>query len=59
MRYIGNGQTLSRFEAWRNMAMMLGHWQLRGYGMWAVEERSQWCNDWSNRLLATGGLAWI
>jgi RimJ/RimL family protein N-acetyltransferase len=39
MRYIGNGQTLSRFEAWRNMAMMLGHWQLRGYGMWAVEER--------------------
>lgn len=39
MRYIGNGQTLSRFEAWRSMAMMLGHWQLRGYGMWAVEER--------------------
>jgi RimJ/RimL family protein N-acetyltransferase len=39
MLYIGNGQTLSRFEAWRNMAMMLGHWQLRGYGMWAVEER--------------------
>lgn len=21
------------------MAMILGHWQLRGYGMWAVEER--------------------
>jgi RimJ/RimL family protein N-acetyltransferase len=38
MRYIGKGQTLSRFEAWRNMAMILGHWQLRGYGMWAVEE---------------------
>ncbi len=38
-RYIGNGQTLTRAEAWRNMAMMLGHWQLRGYGMWAVEER--------------------
>lgn len=40
MRYIGNGQPLSRSEAWRNMAMMLGHWQLRGYGMWAVVERS-------------------
>ncbi len=39
MRYIGNGQPLSRAESWRNMAMMLGHWQLRGYGMWAVEER--------------------
>lgn len=39
MRYIGTGQILSRSESWRNMAMMLGHWQLRGYGMWAVEER--------------------
>ena len=40
MRYIGTGKPLSRWESWRNMAMMLGHWQLRGYGMWAVEERS-------------------
>lgn len=37
MKYIGNGQTLSRAEAWRAMAMQLGHWQLRGFGMWAVE----------------------
>jgi RimJ/RimL family protein N-acetyltransferase len=22
------------------MAMIVGHWQLKGYGMWAVEERS-------------------
>lgn len=40
MRYIANGQPLSRWESWRNMAMILGHWQLRGYGLWAVEERS-------------------
>ena len=40
MRYIGNGKPLSRAEAWRNMAMMLGHWELRGYGLWAVEERA-------------------
>jgi RimJ/RimL family protein N-acetyltransferase len=39
MRYIGEGQVLSRDEAWRNLALMLGHWQLRGYGQWAVEER--------------------
>lgn len=39
MRYIGTGKTLSRAEAWREMAVMLGHWQLRGYGLWAVEER--------------------
>lgn len=37
VRYIGNGQPLSREDAWRSMAMHLGHWQLRGYGMWAVE----------------------
>ena len=40
MRYIGNGQPLSHQDSWRNMALMLGHWHLRGYGMWAVEERS-------------------
>jgi RimJ/RimL family protein N-acetyltransferase len=39
MRYIG-GKPLSRAEAWRNMAMVVGHWYLRGYGLWAVEERS-------------------
>ncbi len=32
MRYIGEGKPLSRWESWRNMAMILGHWQLRGYG---------------------------
>src|SRR5271155_5735281 len=39
MRYIGLGSTLSRADAWRSMAMFLGHWQLRGYGMWAVEDK--------------------
>ncbi len=40
MRFLGEGKTLSRSEAWRQMAMFLGHWQLRGYGTWAVEEKS-------------------
>jgi len=40
MRHIGEGKPLSREDAWRNMAMMAGHWTLRGYGMWAVEELS-------------------
>ena len=39
MRYIGTGVTQTRAEAWRSMASFLGHWQLRGYGMWAVERR--------------------
>jgi RimJ/RimL family protein N-acetyltransferase len=30
---------MTRAEAWRHMALVLGHWQLRGYGLWAVEER--------------------
>ncbi len=39
MRFIGDGKPLSRPLAWRNLAMMIGHWHLRGYGLWAVEER--------------------
>ncbi|HYP52908.1 MAG TPA: GNAT family N-acetyltransferase [Pyrinomonadaceae bacterium] len=39
MRYIG-GKPLSRLEAWRSMAYMVGHWHLRGYGHWAVEEKA-------------------
>lgn len=39
MRYIGAGATASREETWRAIGGMLGHWLLRGYGMWAVEER--------------------
>ena len=40
MRYLGEGRPLARWEAWRQMAMVVGHWQLRGYGPWAVEERN-------------------
>jgi RimJ/RimL family protein N-acetyltransferase len=40
MRYIGSGEPATREEAWRHMAMILGHWLLRGYGLWAVAERA-------------------
>ena len=40
MRYLGDGKPLSRGDAWRQMAMILGHWRLRGYGLWAVEEKA-------------------
>lgn len=39
-RYLGNGQPLARREAWQQMAMFAGHWVLRGFGIWAVEERA-------------------
>lgn len=38
-RFVGDGQPLDRMNAWRSMAMLLGHWHLRGYGMWAVERK--------------------
>jgi RimJ/RimL family protein N-acetyltransferase len=39
MRYIGNGAPFSRDDAWRSLSHLLGHWELRGFGLWAVEER--------------------
>jgi len=40
MRYLGDGQPLARPMAWRKLAMTVGHWSLRGYGLWAMEERA-------------------
>ena len=39
MRFIRAG-ALSRSDSWWQMARYMGHWQLRGYGLWAVVERS-------------------
>jgi RimJ/RimL family protein N-acetyltransferase len=39
-RYLGDGQPLNRADAWRQMAVYLGHWMLKGFGIWAVEERA-------------------
>ena len=37
MHFLGGVKT--REEAWRHLAMILGHWQIRGYGMFAVERQ--------------------
>jgi RimJ/RimL family protein N-acetyltransferase len=29
----------SREQSWRHLAFLIGHWELRGFGMWAVEEK--------------------
>lgn len=39
-RFLGDGQPLGRVDAWRQVAMIIGHWELRGFGLWAVEERA-------------------
>ena len=47
-RYIGGVST--RAEAWRSIALYLGHWELRGFGQWAVERRLD------GRLVGRAGL---
>ncbi len=39
VRYIG-GKILDRAQCWRQMATLIGHQQIRGYGFWAVVEKS-------------------
>ncbi len=36
-RFLGGVQ--SREDTWRQIAVILGHWTLRGFGLWAVDER--------------------
>lgn len=51
MRYLSKtGEPVSRAQAWRTIATVLGHWQLRGYGMWAIEEKA------SGLCVGRGGL---
>ncbi len=40
MQYLSSGKTLSPNEAWKSLAFVIGHWTLRGFGLWAVEEKS-------------------
>jgi len=40
MRFIGSNKTMGTTEAWRSLATQAGHWMLRGYGMWALEEKA-------------------
>ncbi len=40
VRHLADGRPLTRVDAWRQMAMFAGHWALRGFGVWAVDERA-------------------
>ena len=31
------GGTMDRSQSWRHLASVIGHWELRGFGVWAVE----------------------
>jgi len=47
VRFIG-GQTMGREETWRQMATVIGHQKIRGYGFWSVIEKSS--GDWIGRV---------
>lgn len=38
VRWVGSPDGKNREETWRHMAYLVGHWALRGFGLWAVEE---------------------
>lgn len=51
MRHIGPaGATRTRAESWTGMAVAMGQWVLKGFGMWAWEERA------SGRFVGRGGI---
>ena len=38
MRYLGTGKTLDRAGSWRQIALFIGHMQLRGFSLLAIED---------------------
>ncbi len=41
MRYLGrDGKPTDAAETWRTICLFIGHWYLRGYTLWAVEEKA-------------------
>ncbi len=37
-RFVGG--VCNRSEAWRRIALQVGHWVMRGYGTWALEDKA-------------------
>jgi RimJ/RimL family protein N-acetyltransferase len=50
VRPVGYAAGLDEAEAWSDLCRLAGHWMLRGYGQWALEERE------SGELVGRAGL---
>jgi RimJ/RimL family protein N-acetyltransferase len=50
MRAVGRPAGLNEWEAWDDLSRLAGHWALRGFGQWALEERE------SGELVGRAGL---
>jgi len=48
-----DGTVMTRAQAWNWLCLMLGHWHMRGHGIWAVEEKS------SGELIGRVGLQFL
>ncbi|HDD61756.1 MAG TPA: N-acetyltransferase [Chloroflexi bacterium] len=35
-----DGTTMNRIQAWNWLCFMLGHWYMRGFGIWGIEEKT-------------------
>lgn len=46
VRYLGTGP-MNRAEAWRSMALAMGHWAIRGYGFFSLELKAT--GEWVGR----------
>ena len=46
------GGPLAPPQAWRKLAFDIGHWALRGFGMWAVDEAA------TGRMIGGCGIVW-
>lgn len=47
VRYLGS-PPMTRAQAWRNMAMVIGHWSVRGYGFFSLESKAT--GEWVGRV---------
>ena len=48
-----DGNTMTRAQAWNWLCLMLGHWHMRGFGIWGIEEKS------SGELIGRIGLQFL
>lgn len=38
--HIGQGEPISATDSWNVMCWLIGHWHIRGYGFWVIEDKS-------------------
>lgn len=50
IRFMGDRRVPTLQETWRAVAGWMGHWAMRGYGQWAIEERG------SGRIIGRAGI---